>query len=127
MTLLTLLVSEPAPEPSGSDVAAVRIWTAPQDGTYIDGDLVRCFAEFRDPEELDSDGKWALVDPTTVTFRVVSPTGATTSASATRISAGLYYGDIDVTRDGVWTYRFEGAGTYKAADEREFAARDSAF
>lgn len=128
MTLLLLLSSSSTPTPTGdADVASVKIWHIPQDGTTDEGDRVRCFAEFRNPEALDANGKWALVDPDTVAFRVHDPSGGSTSTTPDRDSLGRYHADISIDEPGVWTYRFEGSGSYQGAKELEFAVTDSAF
>lgn len=89
---------------------------------YAIGNLVRCTAEFRDPTGLD-----ALVDPSTVTFKLKTPTGTATTSTPTHDSTGRYHADVNVTEAGTWSYRFESTGTYQAAQEGTFYVEQGAF
>jgi hypothetical protein len=72
-----------------------------------------------------------LTDPTTLVFKVLSPSGEVTTytygsdAFPIRISAGTYYIDVTPTEPGHWAYRFESSGTGQAADEGRFWVRAS--
>lgn len=63
-------------------------------------------------EEDDGDD----VDPTTVTFKVRSPTGVETSyvygtdSAVVKLSTGDYYGEFTPTEGGVWRWRFQTTG-----------------
>lgn len=60
-------------------------------------------------------------DPTAVTFSYRNPAGTTTTltydtdAALVKVSAGVYYVDLDLSTAGVWYYRFRGTGTVVAA------------
>ena len=73
------------------------------------------------------------VDPTTVTFKMKSPTPTTTTylygtdAELVRASAGLYYVLVSATSAGRWYVRFSSTGTYQSAVEDDFYVRTSQF
>lgn len=96
--------------------------------SYDKGDLVRIKAEFRDPENGD-----ALVDPTSVTFKVKDPAGTTTTyvygtaAQLVKDSMGKYHVDVNANAQGSWRYRFESTGNYQAAQEGTFTVKAGAF
>lgn len=71
-----------------------------------------------------------LVDPTTVTCKVKSPSGATASyngGSIVRISQGVYELTIDCTAGGKWIYRWSSTGTGKATVFGEFTVQRRPF
>lgn len=87
--------------------------------SYTTGATVRVTATFT------SNG--SNVDPSTVTCKVRTPAGVTTSytyagGDIIKSSTGVYYYDIDVSQDGTWTYRFSSTGSGKAANEGKFFA-----
>lgn len=92
--------------------------------TYDRGDLVRLTGTFRD-------AAGALQDPTTVTLKYQTPSGATTTlvyltdAALNKSSTGIYYADISLTEDGIWTYRYESTGTGQAAGEGQLFAKSA--
>jgi hypothetical protein len=95
---------------------------------YDKGDLVRCRGTFRDPETGD-----ALVDPSTVTFKVKDPSDTLieyvygVDAQLVKEAVGRYRVDVDASAAGTWVYRFESTGTYQAADEGKFTVEASGF
>ncbi len=80
----------------------------------------------------DEDG--AAVDPTTVTFRLISPCCVETSytygtdSELTKASTGNYVAEIQPDRAGVWSYRWQTTGTgTTTANEGRFNVLRSAF
>lgn len=92
--------------------------------TFDIGDLVRLSAEFRDIAG-------ALVDPSTVTFKVKPPGGDVvayvygTDPEVVRDSVGAFHVDWTVEINGTHWWRFESTGTGQAAAEDSFTARAS--
>jgi hypothetical protein len=95
---------------------------------YDKGDLVRCRATFRDPEDND-----AYVDPAVVKFKFKTPAGATTTytygtdVQLVKDSTGKYHVDVDANAAGQWSYRFEATGALQAAQEGVFTVNAGAF
>lgn len=89
--------------------------------TYEMGTLVRVTCTFR-----DIDGEPA--NPTAVTADVLLP-GATAStpASLSSGSTGVYHADIPTEEPGIYRVRFEGTGSVVVAAEHAFTVRRSAF
>lgn len=86
---------------------------------YETGDLVRLRTN---PPFADASGSPA--DPTTVTLRVLDPTGVATTytypADILKDSTGAYHYDLQVATAGWWFYRWIGTGTVTAQDEQQF-------
>ena len=97
--------------------------------TYAINQLVRCKAEFH----AGPDATGALTNPTTVTFKLLSPSGTETDYTwpgqnqVVNDSAGLFHVDVLATMAGTWTYRFNGTGAVVAAREGTFFVDASAF
>jgi len=78
--------------------------------TYLLGQQIRLSAAYK-----NSAG--AAADPTTVTFKIKSPAGTTTTlvygtdAAAVKDSTGNYHVDRTPDAAGEWSYKFIGAGT----------------
>jgi hypothetical protein len=94
---------------------------------YDVGDLVRVTAAF-----VNAAG--AAADPTSVTLRVIAPSGVETSYSSSaspsevfKSATGSYYADIDVTAHGDWHYRWEGTGAVQSSQAGQFAVAPSPF
>lgn len=68
-----------------------------------------------------------LTDPTTLTCKVLSPSGAQTTQSATRSSAGVYTTNVSATEQGTWFVRFEASGSAAGAVETSFDVQPSRF
>ena len=74
-----------------------------------------------------------VADPTTVTFYVHDSEGEETDylygvdPEIVRVSTGIYYVLVDANKPGTWTYRFNGTGAVKAADEEQFRVLRSVF
>lgn len=74
-----------------------------------------------------------LTDPTTITLKVRPPGGAQTAytfaaAQLIKESTGIYRMDLAINTGGVWTYRWEGAGTLIASTpDREFTVFGTSF
>lgn len=91
---------------------------------YDVGDGRRLTATFR-----DINGQ--LADPTTVTFRMTTPDGATTEygygvdAELVRDSLGVYRVDWTVTQPGRHHYRWAGDGDVVVAEETSFTVRET--
>lgn len=83
-------------------------------GTYDLGNVVRSIATF-------GDAAGGALDPTTVTFRMRSPTGTLTTyvyginAELVRMATGLYRVDLSLSEPGRWSYRWLSTGTGQAA------------
>lgn len=69
------------------------------------------------------------VDPTTVTLKVLDPSGNTTTVTSgfTNDSTGVYSYEVDIDEAGVWRWRWAGTGDAVAADEGEFRVSQSVF
>jgi len=87
------------------------------------GDLIELSATFR-----DADGN--LADPTTVTLKLIMPTGGTITVNTgglTHPSTGIYRYNQSGTVEGTWTRRWESTGTPQEADEGQFGVRATPF
>lgn len=81
-----------------------------------------------------TDASGNAVDPTTVTIKVMSPSGVESSYvygtddEMGRSAAGIYYADITTDRGGRWFYRWitSGSGT-TIANEGDFIVQMSPF
>ncbi len=79
----------------------------------------------------------ALVDPTNVFFQYMVPTGSATGTITTwqfgvdpevaQLSTGVYTATINITRAGLWYYRWYTTGTGMAATENVFNVVSSEF
>lgn len=94
--------------------------------SYDKGDLVRVTGTFTNASD-------AATDPTTVTCKVKTPAGVTTTylygtdAALVKDSTGVYHLDITASTSGQWWYRWEGTGAVEQADEDTFIIEPSAF
>jgi hypothetical protein len=65
------------------------------------------------------------VDPTTITLKVKTPSGSTTTYTypthITRSAAGIYFYDYSVTASGIHFFNWAGTGAFQAADESSFS------
>ena len=67
-----------------------------------------------------------LTDPTTVTFKIESPSGTVvtyvylTDSQLIKDSTGNYHVDYLPASSGAWNYRWEGAGAIVSASEQWF-------
>jgi hypothetical protein len=80
------------------------------------------------------DSTGTLVDPDTVTFKTMSPSGTETSyvyltdTEIGRSSSGIYYCDFTPNASGRWHYRWESTGDgLSVAHEGSFVIQRSAF
>lgn len=79
-------------------------------GKIIQGTTIRVAANFQNSADAD-------VDPSTVTFRLMSPWGNETSyvygtdAELVKQDTGDFYVDVTMTEAGRYTYRWETTGT----------------
>lgn len=96
-------------------------------GRHYVNTTVRVAVNFQDEDRVD-------VDPTTITFKVVGPTGETSSyvyltdAELKKSSVGDYYIDVVPDQSGRWHYRWESTGTETAiAIEGSFVVQRSPF
>ena len=94
---------------------------------YHIGDPVRVSGVFKDFSD-------NLADPTTVTLRVLDPSGNETSYSTDdspntveKTSTGNYYVDVPVSERGDWRYRWEAAGNIQGAEPGQFVVAPSYF
>ena len=106
---------------------------------YDNGDLIRVRGAFTTRELTDSeqatfdaDGSLPVgvgQDPTTVVFKVKSPSGAVTTYTyptdpqLVKQVAGSYYVTVDANVDGQWWTRWQATGTGQAAQESPFVVR----
>ena len=88
---------------------------------------VRVAINFQDENRTDT-------DPSTVTFKLFSPVGATTSyvygtdAALIKAKTGDYYIDVTPDQSGRWYYRWESTGTNSTiAIEGSFVVQRSPF
>ena len=82
---------------------------------YIQGCQVRVTGTFTDFNGSDT-------DPTTVVFKIHSPSGVETTrtygvSGVTKTGTGVYYSDITLDEGGVWSYRWTGTGALVAAGQ----------
>ena len=96
--------------------------------SYPTGSNVRFSVEFRVPTTN------ALVDPTTVIFRIRTPeTNVITTwtylvlGSIVRDSTGKYHADYTCDYPGEWPYRWEAAGSYIGANEKYVCIMETLF
>ena len=95
--------------------------------TYTKGQLVPVTGLF---EEADGDD----VDPSTVTLRVLSPSGINTvyiyggsPDTIDKDSVGNYHVDINANEIGDWFYKWESTGSGQAAQEGQFMVQPDHF
>lgn len=91
--------------------------------SYTKGALVRCWSYF------DQEGR--RVNPDTVTAKVKTPGGTTTTytypATVDIDNEGVYSVNVSATIAGRWYYRFESTGTGQAAKEGAFDVKAGQF
>jgi hypothetical protein len=98
----------------------------PTFNSYDTGDLIVLKAVF-------TDRLAALIDPSTVAFRIKTPSNIVTmytfgtDAELIKDSVGNYHIDISVMESGDWYYRFESTGTGQAAEEGQFRVKRGFF
>jgi hypothetical protein len=89
--------------------------------TYDIGDVVRLTGTFS--------VSGTNTDPTTVTLRVMDPTGnkdvyTYALAQVTKSATGIFYKDVTLDESGHWWYRYEGTGAAAAVLEEWFEVRE---
>lgn len=93
--------------------------------TFYPGALVRLTCTAKNVSD-------ALVDPSTLTFKVADPHGEVTTyvydtdEEIVRSSLGVFYVDVSVTRAGIYSYRFSSTGP-QASIEGEIEVLKTAF
>lgn len=94
--------------------------------TYDVGDVVRITGTFTNAAS-------GAVDPGTVYAKYKDPSGTVTTltylvdVALVRVSAGVYYTDVNADETGRWYYRFSSTGTGQAMEEGAFLVRQSNF
>lgn len=96
---------------------------------YDLGDVVRLSGAFA---EEDGTENGTPVDPSTITCKVMKPTGATIvynfgAAGMIRDSVGNFHVDVDADVSGMWRWRWESTGSGKASGEGQFWVEHSSF
>ena len=81
---------------------------------YIEGQLVRLDAEFR-----DIDG--VLADPSTVTLKYRVGAAAVQTVTPTKDGVGLYHYDLLLAAPGVYLWRWSSTGGVPAAAQGQFS------
>ncbi len=95
--------------------------------TFYVGDTVRISTDITDPSSS------AAVDPTTVTFKVKSPSAVVstyvygTHTEVSKSGTGSYHADIPVTAAGRWLWRIEVEGVVDGVDEGALQVTASQF
>ena len=96
-------------------------------GRIYAGSPYRVGAHFEDDTDTD-------VDPTTITFTLLSPTGVETAyvygtdSNVVKVSTGDYYAEVTPTEGGRWRFAWLSTGTNKAIRfEGDFLVRESLF
>lgn len=94
---------------------------------YDIGDTVRIFGRFKAATFVVTDGvpeaSYALADPTTVTLTIKAPGDVVETSytwaggQVTRVSAGVFYRDLDLGLAGRYLVRWIGTGAAAAAVE----------
>jgi hypothetical protein len=74
-----------------------------------------------------TDASAALVDPGTVTCKVIAPDGSVVTVSNTKRSTGIYDAQYTPTRPGTFTFRYVGTNPAIAAGELPFVMLPSKF
>lgn len=93
---------------------------------YYPGNLVRVDGNFTDENN-------APADPSTVSVKVRTPAGASTTYTygvdpeVIKDSVGNYHIDLQPDLEGTWYYRWEGTGSIRAAGDWRFYVKDSVF
>lgn len=93
---------------------------------YDLGDVVRSTVAF-------TNLAGGAVDPGGVTFKLKSPLGVATTyvfpadLQIVKDSTGNYHVDLEPDRQGVWSVRWVGTGSNKAASESAFRVGESQF
>jgi phytoene dehydrogenase-like protein len=92
---------------------------------YDVGDLIRSSVTF-------TDFAGTPTDPTTVTFKYITPVGFVTqivypAGGITRDSAGVYHSDVTIAMAGSWWFRWNGTGAIIAATEEPVFVQTSMF
>lgn len=92
---------------------------------YDVGDNIRSSVTF-------TDFNGAVADPTTVTFKYATPSGAVTTivypaAGTTRDSLGVFHADVTISAAGSWWFRWNGTGAVVAATEEPVFVQVSVF
>jgi len=66
----------------------------------------------------------ALADPSTVTAKLIDPTGSETTLSPSKVSTGVYNATFTPSLSGWHYYRFAGTGSVTAAGEGAFYVKE---
>lgn len=83
---------------------------------YDVGDVARLTATF-------TNDLGVPVAPTTVTLRILRPSGTTTTVATTITAVGSYRADVPLDQAGVWRYRWVSTGVASAAEESSFRVK----
>lgn len=97
----------------------------------ITGRVIGFTSAFIHPHHI-RENLWERTDPTTVTLKVIGPSGATDSytyagGDLTQDSAGVYSKDLSLSSAGTYYYKWYGTGAAEAAGEGQFSVRTSQF
>lgn len=88
------------------------------------GDLQELKATFRDEDD-------TLVDPSTVSLKVMDPSGNvdeyTAVAGLTRESLGVYFTDIELDESGDWHYWWTSTGSGEGAEPGQITVAPTPF
>jgi hypothetical protein len=82
---------------------------------------------------VDGERELEEVDPTTVRFKYRKPQGETatlvygTDADVKKDTTGDYHVDVLLDQPGAWTFRWEAAGDYVQASERQLVVHETEF
>jgi hypothetical protein len=94
---------------------------------YDVGQLVPVTGLFEDAAGVD-------IDPSSITLRVISPSGINTvyiyggsPDTIDKDSVGNYHVDVNANEAGDWFYKWEGTGSGQAAQEGQFMVQKSHF
>ena len=85
--------------------------------SYPKGQAIKCTAEFKDGDT------GAYIDPTTVMFRELDPSGNAADhvygvdVNVVKESVGNYYYILTLDEAGTWHYRWVCTGTYVGAED----------
>ena len=72
-------------------------------------------------------------DPDTVTFKITDPDNVTTTYvygtndELIKVSTGIYRVDINLNKEGIWYYRWEGTGSVQSSFENILEVLRSSF
>lgn len=91
--------------------------------TYDRGSRVRVFATFRSTAGTPSDPDVVRMKYRFPGSTLVTLTYSTGGTNITRSAVGVYYSDLNVTKEGTWSYQWDSSGNVRASAEKRFRVK----